>query len=100
MTKVTNLLLAVDGDGRAFAQVTSGGLLKTYSMSDKPPSTWDAARVAAARAMGYRDPQKHGKYADHRPLVEPYVSRSGIICSAGEWTSSCSRQSWNIKGTL
>ena len=100
MTKVTNLLLAVEGDSRALAQVTespsqvvvrlipyraehvsiharNGGLLKTYSMSAKPPSTWDEARVAAARAMGYRDPEKHGNYADHRPLVEPYVFALG-----------------------
>lgn len=95
MTKLTNLLLTNEGDSGALAQISesrsqvvvrlipygaehvsihagSSGLLKTYSMSDKPPSTWDAARVATARAMGYRDPEKHGAYADHRPLVEPY----------------------------
>lgn len=100
MTRVTNLLLAVEGESRALAQITespsqvivrlipygaehvsiharSSGLLKTYSMSDKPPSTWDEARIAAARAIGYRDPEKHGKYADHRPLVEPYLFALG-----------------------
>lgn len=100
VTKLTNLLLASESESRALAQITEnqsqvvvrliphgdehvsihaqgGSLLKTYSMPDKPPSTWDTTRVEAARALGYRDPERHGKYADHRPLVEPYLFELG-----------------------
>ena len=100
MAKITNLLLASESESRALGQITENesqvvirlipygaehvsihaqgsGVLKTYSMPDKPRSTWDAARVEAARALGYRDPEKHGNYADHRPVVEPYVFELG-----------------------
>lgn len=83
MAKVTNLLLASESESRALGQITENesqvvirlipygaehisihaqgsSLLKTYSMPDKPTSPWDAARVEAARALGYRDPEKHG----------------------------------------
>jgi len=100
VTKITNLFLASDSESRALGQITENesqvvirlipygaehvsihaqgsSLLKTYSMPDKPTSTWDAARVEAARALGYRDPEKHGNYADHRPLVEPRLFELG-----------------------
>jgi hypothetical protein len=100
VTKITNLLLASQSESRALGQITENesqvvirlipygaehvsihaqgsSLLKTYSMPDKPTSTWDRVRVEAARALGYRDPEKHGNYADHRPLVEPYLFELG-----------------------
>jgi hypothetical protein len=101
MPKSTNLLLARGTESRAVAQITgsvdqvvvrlipfgsehvsihreaNGQLLKIYTMADKPPSTWDDSRVEVARAMGYQDPKKHGQYADHRPLVEPYLFALG-----------------------
>jgi hypothetical protein len=97
MAKTTNLLLTCGTESRAVAQITesreqvvfrlipfgsehvsihreaNGQLLKTYTMVEKPPSTWDDLRVETARAMGFQDPERHGQYADHRPLVEPYL---------------------------
>lgn len=101
MPKSTNLLLTRGTESRAVAQLTesvdqvvvrlipfgsehvsihreaNGQLLKTYAMEDKPQSTWDDARAEVARAMGYQDPEKHGQYADHRPMVEPYLFALG-----------------------
>lgn len=56
---------------------TTGRLLKTYTMAEKPRSTWDETRVEVARAMRYQDPERHRQYADHRPLVEPYLFALG-----------------------
>lgn len=101
MPKRTNLLLRFGTDSRALAQVDeradqvvvrlmpfgsehvsihrerTGRLLKTYTMADKPSSTWDETRIEGARAMGYQDRERHGRYADHRPLVEPYLFAIG-----------------------
>jgi hypothetical protein len=46
-----------------------GIVLLTHWSPDKPPSVWDDTRVAIARAVGIRDPERHGKYYQHRPLV-------------------------------
>jgi len=47
-----------------------GTILRTYWSSTKPEGTWDATNVAVARKLGYRDPERHGKYFAHSPLVE------------------------------
>jgi hypothetical protein len=46
-----------------------GRVLLTHWSPDKPPSTWDAQRVEAARSLGYRDPERHAHYYAHWPLV-------------------------------
>lgn len=43
-------------------------LLLTHWSPEKPPGTWDAMRVEAARKLGYRDPDRHADYLTHRPL--------------------------------
>jgi hypothetical protein len=45
-----------------------GGLLLTHSSPDKPPSVWDQGRVRGARALGWRDPEKHGTYYQHHRI--------------------------------
>jgi hypothetical protein len=47
-----------------------GGLLLTHSSPDKPPSVWDEGRVRGARALGWRDPEKHGTYYQHHRIPE------------------------------
>ena len=44
------------------------GLLLTHWSAYKPPSVWDADRVMAASAMGFRDPERHGKYYQHQHI--------------------------------
>jgi hypothetical protein len=46
-----------------------GTVLLTHWSPDKPPSVWDDTRIAVARAVGIRDPERHGRYYQHRPLV-------------------------------
>jgi hypothetical protein len=46
-----------------------GTVLLTHWSPDKPASVWDETRVRIAKAIGYRDPDRHGKYYQHRPLV-------------------------------
>jgi hypothetical protein len=53
-----------------------GGLLLTHSSPGKPPSVWDQDRVTGARALGYRDPEKHGTYYQHHRIY-PEGSPSG-----------------------
>jgi hypothetical protein len=53
-----------------------GALMLTHSSPDKPPSTWDAKRVEAARAVGYRNPEKHANYYTHRSLF-PVIGMDG-----------------------
>lgn len=43
-------------------------LLKTHWMSEKPQSVWDEERVAVARKIGYKNPEKHSGYVVHSPL--------------------------------
>ena len=45
-----------------------GGLLLAHSSPDKPPSVWDEGRVRAARALGWRYPEKHGTYYQHHRI--------------------------------
>src|SRR5437870_13777739 len=53
-----------------------GGLLLTHSSPDKPPSVWDEDRVQAARALGWRHPEKHGTYYQHHRIY-PDASADG-----------------------
>lgn len=46
-----------------------GSVLLTHWSPGKPASVWDEARVRIARAIGYRDPERHGKYYQHRAVV-------------------------------
>lgn len=51
-----------------------GSLLKTHAWNEKPASTWDKARIAAAAKVGYKNPTKHADYTVHEPLRdEPYL---------------------------
>lgn len=45
-----------------------GGLLLTHSSPGKPPSVWDELRVQGARALGWRDPERHGTYYQHHRI--------------------------------
>lgn len=45
-----------------------GQIIKTHYFPDKPSSTWDETNVETARTLGYRNPERHGSYVDHRPL--------------------------------
>ena len=53
-----------------------GGLLLTHSSPGKPPSVWDEARVRGARALGWRDPEKHGTYYQHHRIY-PFSNVEG-----------------------
>lgn len=53
-----------------------GGLLLTHSSPGKPPSVWDEARIRGARALGWRDPEKHGTYYQHHRIY-PEASPDG-----------------------
>lgn len=46
----------------------NGSILKTHYYPNKPSSVWDEANVEVARAMNYRQPERHGSYVDNRPL--------------------------------
>jgi hypothetical protein len=43
-------------------------VLLTHYSSNKLKSTWDDATVEIARKMGYKEPERHGKYYQHRPI--------------------------------
>jgi hypothetical protein len=45
-----------------------GGLLLTHSSPGKPSSVWDEVRIRVARALDYRDPEKHGTYYQHHRI--------------------------------
>lgn len=48
----------------------NGSILKTHHDINKPKSTWDSARVEVARSLEYKDPERHGQYYDHSPLMK------------------------------
>lgn len=43
--------------------------LSTHIDNNKPPSVWDLERVAIAKELGYKDPERHAKYYHHAPLL-------------------------------
>lgn len=45
-------------------------ILLTHYSSNKLKSTWDDVTVEVARKLGYKNPERHGKYYQHRPI--PY----------------------------
>lgn len=45
-----------------------GSILRTYWGMNKPKSTWDDLRAANARALGFKNPERHGQYYIHEPL--------------------------------
>jgi hypothetical protein len=56
-----------------------GGTLLTYYNPAFASSSHDEARVSAARAHGYRDPERHGKYIAHWTLPARVVGMDGHI---------------------
>ncbi len=57
------------GDEHLTLHRQDDGILLTHRSSHKPRSVWDEDRIAAARACGYKDPERHGDYYQHRRLV-------------------------------
>lgn len=54
------------------------GVIVTYYAPDMASSTHDANRISAARAAGYRDPERHADYVMHRYLWNgPIVGMEG-----------------------
>jgi hypothetical protein len=53
------------------------GILLTHYGPDIASSTHDAARVAAARAHGYRNAERHGSYVAHWPLRSNVIGMDG-----------------------
>lgn len=50
--------------------------LLTHRSRGKPKSVWDEGRVRAARKLGYKNPERHGDYYQHRDLV-PFSATNG-----------------------
>lgn len=46
-------------------QKDTENVLFTFYSKNKVPSTWDPEKVALARALGYKDPERHGQYIIH-----------------------------------
>lgn len=45
-----------------------GILLRNYWDQDKSKGSWDDERVEVARKLGFKNPEKHGKYIAHNPV--------------------------------
>src|SRR6266511_598574 len=56
---------------------TDDGILLTHYAPDVASSTHDGARVAAARAAGYGDPERHAHYIAHWTLNPRVIGMDG-----------------------
>lgn len=56
---------------------TDDGILFTHYGPDMASSGHDEARVGAARAWGYRDPERHGNYIAHWHLRSNVIGMDG-----------------------
>lgn len=68
--QVVLAFVSLNGEHLTLHPQKDGSILRTYYSKNKPKSTWDDMRVETARAMGYKDPTKHGKYYIHEPLFK------------------------------
>lgn len=68
--QVVLAFVSLDGEHLTLHPQKDGSILRTYYSKNKPKSTWDDMRVEAARAAGYKDPTRHGKYYIHEPLFK------------------------------
>jgi len=63
-------LLPYGDEHMTIHQKPDGSLLRTHHSINKPKSIWDRKRVQVARALGYKDPERHGKYIIQTHLVK------------------------------
>lgn len=59
----------LEGEHITLHRQPHGRILRTHYSETKPKAKWDDARVAIARKLGYRDPERHGRYYIHSPLI-------------------------------
>lgn len=68
--QVVLAFMPLNGEHLTLHPKTDGSILRTHIGKNKPESTWDDKRVEAAKAAGYKDYAKHGKYYIHEPLLK------------------------------
>ena len=66
--QVIIIFIPFDGEHITLHLQKDNSILKTYWNKNKPKSTWDGTTVEVARKLGYKDPERHGKYVFHEPL--------------------------------
>jgi hypothetical protein len=68
-----------------------GRILLTHYSPDLASSTHDRLRVEAARAQGYRDPERHADYIAHWPLHPHVIGMDGhFLCGRRIYLSQAS----------
>jgi hypothetical protein len=74
---VTIMIRSEADEHLSLHRTTDGGILLTYYNPALASSVHDKARVSAARAHGYGDPERHGKYIAHWPVWPKVIGMDG-----------------------
>jgi len=71
------IMIRSERDEHLSLHTTDNGILLTHYAPDVASSTYDEARVAAARASGYRDPERDARYIAHWTLNRCVIGMDG-----------------------